>query len=83
MASDDVKPTRLLAADSAIADFVKKVPSRYRIALITFSNHIAVRVPPTYDESASATDFCTGRRSPDRRVIRRTRRKRLQFLNLR
>jgi Ca-activated chloride channel family protein len=52
MASDDVKPTRLLAADSAIADFVKKVPSRYRIALITFSNHTAVRVPPTYERDS-------------------------------
>src|SRR5262249_34532529 len=49
MAANDVKPSRLLAADTAIADFVKKVPSRYRIALITFSNHIAVRVPPTYE----------------------------------
>ncbi len=52
MASNDVNPTRLLAADTAIADFVKKVPSRYRITLITFSNHIAVRVPPTYDRNA-------------------------------
>jgi Ca-activated chloride channel family protein len=52
MAANDVKPTRLLAADTAIADFVKKVPSRYRIALITFSNHIAVRVPPTYERNS-------------------------------
>src|SRR5215475_10502950 len=52
MAADDVKPTRLLAADSAIADFVKKVPSRYRISLITFSNHVAVRVPPTYERDS-------------------------------
>lgn len=52
MASNDVKPTRLRAADAAIADFVNKVPSRYRIALITFSNHIAVRVPPTYERDS-------------------------------
>ena len=52
MASNDVKPTRLLAADTAITDFVKKVPSRYRIALVTFSNHIAVRVPPTYERDS-------------------------------
>jgi Ca-activated chloride channel family protein len=52
MAANDVKPTRLLAADSAISDFIKKVPSRYRIALITFSNHIAVRVPPTYERDS-------------------------------
>jgi Ca-activated chloride channel family protein len=52
MASNDLRPTRLLAADAALADFVKKMPSAYRVALITFSNHIAVRVPPTYDRTA-------------------------------
>jgi Ca-activated chloride channel homolog len=49
MGATDVKPTRLLAADAAITKFVDKLPSKYRVALITFSNHIAVRVPPTYD----------------------------------
>jgi Ca-activated chloride channel homolog len=49
MAADDVKPTRLLAADQAITAFIDKLPKQYRAALITFSNHIAVRVPPTYD----------------------------------
>jgi Ca-activated chloride channel family protein len=49
MASDDVKPSRLIAADTAITDFINKLPDKYRAALITFSNHIAVRVPPTYD----------------------------------
>ncbi len=36
----------------ALAGFVKKLPSRYRIALITFSNDIAVKVPPTYDRDS-------------------------------
>ena len=49
MAANDVKPTRLLAADAAITQFVNKLPSKYRVALITFSNGIAVKVPPTYD----------------------------------
>ena len=49
MGANDVKPTRLLAADAAITNFVNKLPSRYRVALITFSNGIAVKVPPTYD----------------------------------
>jgi len=49
MASNDVRPSRLLAADAAITEFVKQVPSRYRISLVTFSNHTAVRVPPTYE----------------------------------
>ncbi len=49
MGANDVKPTRLLAADAALTEFVKKLPSKYRVALITFSNHIALRVAPTYD----------------------------------
>jgi Ca-activated chloride channel family protein len=49
MAANDVKPSRLAAADASLAKFIDKLPSKYRAALITFSNHIAVRVPPTYD----------------------------------
>ena len=52
MAADDVKPTRLLAADGALTAFVKKLPSQYRAALVTFSTGIAVKVPPTYDRDA-------------------------------
>ena len=52
MAANDVKPTRLLAADAAITQFVNKLPSKYRAALITFSNGIAVKVPPTYDHQS-------------------------------
>lgn len=51
MGADDIKPTRLLAADAAIAEFVKKLPSQYRAALITFASDIAVKVPPTYDRN--------------------------------
>jgi len=49
MAAKDVKPSRLDAADAAIARFVKTLPAKYRIALVTFSNRPTVRVPPTYD----------------------------------
>ena len=52
MAAKDVKPTRLRAADAALTKFVDSMPSRYRAALITFSNGIAVKVPPTYDRKA-------------------------------
>jgi Ca-activated chloride channel family protein len=48
MDAKDVRPTRLLAADAAIADFVKHLPSKYRAALVTFSNRPTVKVPPTY-----------------------------------
>jgi Ca-activated chloride channel family protein len=52
MAANDVRPTRLAAADGAIANFVKRLPSHYRAAVITFANGIAVKVPPTYDRNA-------------------------------
>jgi Ca-activated chloride channel family protein len=52
MGANDVKPTRLLAADAAVTEFLKKLPSRYRVALITFSSSIAAKVPPTYDRNA-------------------------------
>jgi Ca-activated chloride channel family protein len=52
MGANDVKPTRLAAADAALTEFVTKLPSRYRAALITFSSGIAVKVPPTYDRTA-------------------------------
>ncbi len=52
MAANDLKPSRLAVADAALARFVDRVPSRYRVSLITFSNGIAVKVPPTYDRKA-------------------------------
>jgi Ca-activated chloride channel homolog len=52
MGANDVKPTRLLAADAALTQFMNKLPSKYRVALITFSSGIAVRVPPTYDRES-------------------------------
>jgi Ca-activated chloride channel homolog len=52
MAAKDVKPSRLLAADAAVADFVRKLPAKYRASLVTFSDHTAVRMPPTYDRQA-------------------------------
>ena len=48
MAADDVTPTRLAAADNAIARFLTTVPPTDRVALLTFSDHTAVPVPPTY-----------------------------------
>jgi Ca-activated chloride channel family protein len=49
MAAKDVKPTRLAAADAAIKQFLKQLPSKYRVSLVTWSNRASVRVPPTYD----------------------------------
>jgi Ca-activated chloride channel homolog len=52
MGANDVKPTRLLAADAALTQFMNRLPSKYRVALITFASGIAVKVAPTYDHSA-------------------------------
>jgi len=49
MAAKDVKPSRLAAADAAVTQFVKDLPSKYRISLVTFSSRPTVKVPPTYD----------------------------------
>jgi Ca-activated chloride channel homolog len=49
MAATDVKPSRLAAADAAITQFLHDLPSRYRVALVTFANRATVKVPPTYD----------------------------------
>jgi Ca-activated chloride channel family protein len=52
MAAKDVRPTRLRAADAAVATFVKKLPAKYRVSVLTFSDHVAVKLPPTYDRAA-------------------------------
>jgi Ca-activated chloride channel homolog len=52
MAADDVKPTRLLAADAALTSFVNRLPAQYRGSIVTFSNGIAVKVPPTNNKAA-------------------------------
>jgi len=51
MAAKDIKPTRLAAADAALTAFLKELPSKYRVALLTFSSRPTVRVPPTYDRN--------------------------------
>ena len=48
MGANDVLPTRLGAADASITELLTKLPSRYRAALIGFSNHPTLLVPPTY-----------------------------------
>jgi Ca-activated chloride channel homolog len=49
MAANDVKPSRLAAADAAITQFLHDLPSKYRTAFVIFSFRATVRVPPTYD----------------------------------
>lgn len=49
MQAQDVKPTRLVAAQRAIHIFLDKVPSNVRVGLILFAGTPVVATPPTTD----------------------------------
>ena len=49
MSAEDVKPTRLAAAQEAVRRFLDRVPSKYRVGLITFSSEPYVDSPLTHD----------------------------------
>ena len=49
MQAQDVKPTRLAAAQRAIHVFLDKVPDRVRVGLILFAGNPVVATPPTTD----------------------------------
>jgi len=47
MQADDVKPTRLAAAQQAATDFTQHLPARFQLGLISFDGVARVLVPPT------------------------------------
>lgn len=49
MAAQDVKPTRLAAAEEAIRRFLADLPKRYRVGLVVFSSEPYVASPLTLD----------------------------------
>ncbi len=49
MSAEDVKPTRLAAAQEAVRRFLARVPSKYRVGLVTFSSEPFVASPLTHD----------------------------------
>ena len=49
MRARDVKPTRFEAAGSAVRTFLRKVPARYEVALVGFSEEPQVVASPTLD----------------------------------
>ena len=53
MAADDLKPTRMEAAKTAAAEFVKKQPSNILIGVVAFSDGGITVQPPTNDKSKS------------------------------
>jgi Ca-activated chloride channel homolog len=49
MQSQDVKPTRLGAAQAAVHLFLDRVPKRLRVGLVVFAGEAQVATPPTTD----------------------------------
>jgi Ca-activated chloride channel family protein len=49
MFAQDVRPTRLAAAQAAVREFLEKVPKRIRVGLIVFAGEAQVAAPPTTD----------------------------------
>ena len=51
MAATDVKPNRLEAAKQAALEFVKDLPAKYNLSLVSLSGNPSVRLPPTTDRT--------------------------------
>ena len=51
MAAEDVKPTRLGAAEGAIRRFLKDLPKKYRVGLVTFAVDSYIASPLTEDRN--------------------------------
>ena len=49
MSAEDVKPTRLAAAQEAVRRFLAGLPKKYRVGLVTFSAEPFVAAPLTHD----------------------------------
>lgn len=49
MTARDVTPTRLAAARSAASAFLRKVPERFRVGVVSFASRAVVALPPTDD----------------------------------
>jgi Ca-activated chloride channel homolog len=49
MQAQDVKPTRLAAAQKALHAFLAKVPARLKVGLVLFAGEAEVATPPTTD----------------------------------
>jgi Ca-activated chloride channel family protein len=59
MTATDVQPSRLGAAARQAQAFLRQVPKRYRVGLVSFSSQAVLAVPPTEDRSAITTVFRT------------------------
>jgi Ca-activated chloride channel homolog len=51
MQATDVRPSRLAAARAAAKAFLRKVPEKFRVAVVSFGSRAVVAVPPTEDRA--------------------------------
>ncbi len=49
MRADDVRPTRIEAAQAAIERFLNRIPPKFRVAVVSFSEEPQLVAPPTTD----------------------------------
>jgi Ca-activated chloride channel homolog len=55
MSATDVKPSRLGAAVRAANEFIRKVPKKFRIGVVSFASAARVALPPTADRTLVQT----------------------------
>jgi Ca-activated chloride channel family protein len=59
MQAEDVSPNRMTAAKKAAASFISRLPERFRIALVAFSDVANVLAQPTTDRSSTQDALAT------------------------
>ena len=59
MTATDVKPSRLDAARAAAVAFLRRVPARFQVGLVTFGSRAVVALPPTNDRSLADAALTT------------------------
>jgi Ca-activated chloride channel family protein len=64
MAANDAQPTRFAAAKSIAKRFIAKAPKGYRLALVTFSDHVAVAASPTHNLDAVSAALARAHTGP-------------------